>query len=432
MIKNQIKSLAREYFSQNNNHEIRTGLDYIPASGKVLDAEDLENLIEASLDLWLTSGRFTEEFEKKIAEVFGHKYGLFVNSGSSANLLAISALTSPALGTKRLRPGDEVITLAAGFPTTVNPIIQNGCVPVFVDIDIDHFGIPIDQLEEARSDRTRAVFVAHTLGNPFDAQAVKDFCLKYDLWFLEDCCDALGAKFNDQHVGTFGHISTVSFYPAHHITTGEGGAVMTSHPILKKILESFRDWGRDCWCSPGRDNSCKKRFGWSFEGGLPQGYDHKYVYSHIGYNLKATDLQAAVGVSQLRKLPLFIRKRRENFQILMDEIKTHVPGYESQIKFAQTLSGAEPSWFGFPITINNGNRLGVQKYLEAKKIGTRLLFGGNLIRQPLYKDSKYRVVGNLPNSDRIMTDTFWIGIYPALNQQHFRYMAKCLGEGLAQ
>jgi CDP-6-deoxy-D-xylo-4-hexulose-3-dehydrase len=429
MLKEKMRSLAKEYFDEHHRRTITPGTDYIPATGKVLDHEDLQNLIEASLDLWLTSGRFTKQFEEQIADFFGLRYCLFVNSGSSANLAAFSALTSPILGKDALMPGDEVITVAAGFPTTVNPILQNRCTPVFIDIEQGHFGISIDKLEAALSPKTAAVMIAHTLGNPFDAAAVKEFCDKHNLWFIEDCCDAFGATLQGKHVGTFGDLATMSFYPAHHITTGEGGAVLTSNPMLKKIAESFRDWGRDCWCPPGKDNSCKKRFGWNFED-LPEGYDHKYIYTHIGYNLKATDMQAAIGLSQIKKLPQFVKARRENFELLKNEIIRAIDGWEEKIEFATQIEGSQPSWFGFPITLKKNNRMQVQVHLEKNKIGSRLLFGGNLLKQPLYKKENLRSVGELRNTDRIMNDTFWLGVYPALQSQHFVYMAQKLKEAI--
>tara|TARA_R110000868_G_scaffold153644_11_gene379199 strand:+ start:8362 stop:9654 length:1293 start_codon:yes stop_codon:yes gene_type:complete len=409
--------------------EIEPGVGYIPPSGKVMDREDLVNLLESSLDMWLTAGRFAKEFEKNFAQFMQHKFCLLVNSGSSANLVAFSALTAPQLGERQVRPGDEVITVAAGFPTTVNPIIQHGCVPVFVDVALPDLGIDVSKLEAAKSDKTKAVMIAHTLGNPFDVKAVKEFCDKYNLWLVEDCCDAVGAKFDDKLVGTFGDIATVSFYPAHHMTMGEGGAVLTSNPKLKKLAESFRDWGRDCWCPPGKDDTCGKRFDQQFAD-LPEGYDHKYVYSHVGYNLKVSDMQAAVGCSQLKKLPGFIETRNKNTEILIASIKELIPNFDEYMYLPTALPGATPSWFGFPITLKKGNRKELTVFLENNKIGTRLLFAGNLLRQPLYKNKNVRVVGELVNTDNIMTNTFWVGIYPALDERHMKYIAQKLKEGL--
>lgn len=425
-MRNEIISKTREYFRSEKAKEIIPGENYIPVSGKVLDEEDLVNVVEASLDMWFTSGRFTKQFEKEFATFMNQKYCLLVNSGSSANLVAFSALTSPTLKERRIKAGDEVITVAAGFPTTVNPIIQNGCIPVFIDVDEHTHQIDIQNLEKALTGKTKAVMVAHTLGNAFNAQAVKDFCDKHNLWLIEDCCDAAGAKYDGKMVGTFGHISTVSFYPAHHITMGEGGAVLTSDPKLKKIAESFRDWGRDCWCPTGVDNSCGKRFGWEFED-LPNGYDHKYVYSHVGYNLKVSDMQAALGVSQLKKLSGFIEKRNLNFNYLHQKLKP----LEEFLSLPQATPNSEPSWFGFPISVKDNSpkkRNEITIFLEKNKIGTRLLFAGNLLRQPLYKHIDKRVIGDLVNTDKIMNDVFWVGIYPALGEKHLDYIATKLGE----
>nr|MBP9683008.1 lipopolysaccharide biosynthesis protein RfbH [Bacteriovorax sp.] len=383
----------------------------------------------SSLDLWLTAGRFANEFEKRFAVFMNQKFCLLVNSGSSANLVAFAALTSPSLGDRQVKPGDEVITVAAGFPTTVNPIIQHGCVPVFVDVTLPDYGIDTSLLEKALSPKTKAVMVAHTLGNPFDVKKVKAFCDAHKLWLVEDCCDAVGAKFDNQLVGTFGDISTVSFYPAHHMTMGEGGAVLTSNPRLKKIAESFRDWGRDCWCPPGKDNTCGKRFDQQFAD-LPEGYDHKYVYSHVGYNLKVSDMQAAIGCSQLDKLPGFIEQRNRNTETLIKLIKEKIPNHEEFMHLPTALEGATASWFGFAITLKKGSRRDLVNFLEKNKIGTRLLFAGNLTRQPLYKSKDFRVVGELKNTDVIMNHTFWVGIYPALNEIHMNYIAEKLREGL--
>ena len=384
----------------------------VPVSGRVFDADELRTLVDSSLDFWLTTGRYAAQFEKEFAQFCGVRSAVLVNSGSSANLLAVTALTSPALGPRRLLPGDEVITLAAGFPTTVNPIFQNRLVPVFVDVEVPAYNVDVAQLEAALSDRTRAVILAHTLGNPFNAGAVAAFARKHNLWLIEDCCDAVGASFDGKRVGTFGDLATVSFYPAHHITMGEGGAVLVSDPRLRTIVESFRDWGRDCWCDPGKDNTCGKRFDWQL-GDLPHGYDHKYTYSHIGYNLKVTDMQAAVGVAQLRKLPRFIEARRKNFETLHRGLADL-----SQLLLPEATEGSEPSWFGFPIAVRPESGLtrdAVAGALEAKRVATRLLFAGNLVRQPAYRESVFRTVGELPMSDFVMKNVFWIGTYPGLS-----------------
>jgi CDP-6-deoxy-D-xylo-4-hexulose-3-dehydrase len=395
------------------------GVSPVPVSGRVFDAADMQNLVDAGLDFWLTTGRFAAEFEKELARVAGTTGATLVNSGSSANLLALTALTSPKLGDRQLKPGDEVITVAAGFPTTLNPILQNRLVPVFVDVTIPTYNIDVTQLEAARSPRTRAVMIAHTLGNPFDLDAVTEFCHKYSLWLIEDCCDALGATYKGRNVGTFGDLATLSFYPAHHITMGEGGAVLTNDPSLKKLVESFRDWGRDCWCEPGRDNTCGKRFDWQL-GELPFGFDHKYTYSHIGYNLKATDMQAAVGVSQLRKLPNFVKVRRRNFRYLYEGLRD----LQEYLILPEATAGSEPSWFGFPIAVRSEGsftREDLVRHLNDKKIGTRLLFGGNLTRQPAYEGIAKRQIGKLPNSDFVMKRVFWIGVYPGLHEQELDY-----------
>jgi CDP-6-deoxy-D-xylo-4-hexulose-3-dehydrase len=427
-VRDEILLKVREYFNANSPKKIIPGKDYIPVSGKVLAEDDLVNVIDSGLDMWFTTGRFAKQFEKEFATFMEQKYCLLVNSGSSANLVAFASLTSPLLKERQIKPGDEVITVAAGFPTTVNPIIQHGCIPVFIDVEPDTHQIDIKKLELAFSPKTKAIMVAHTLGNPFNAKAVRDFCDKNNLWMVEDCCDAAGAKFNGQMVGTFGHIATVSFYPAHHITMGEGGAVLTNDPKLKKIAESMRDWGRDCWCPTGKDNSCGKRFGWEFED-LPNGYDHKYVYSHIGYNLKVSDMQAALGVSQLKKLPGFIQKRNENFAYLKVKL-SHLNHY---LSLPEVTPGGEASWFGFPITVKKTSaksRTEITRFLEENKIGTRLLFAGNLLRQPLYKHVEKRVIGELVNTDIIMNDVFWVGIYPALDTEHLDYIAKKIEEAL--
>ena len=400
------------------------GQTYVPVSGRVFDESDIQSLIDSSLDFWLTTGRYAAQFEKEFARVFNMRHAILVNSGSSANLLALTCLTSPALGDRRIRAGDEVITVATGFPTTVNPIFQNNLVPVFVDVDIPTYNVDVNQLEAAFSEKTRAVMIAHTLGNPFDLATVTNFCKEHDLWLIEDCCDAVGATYNGQPVGRFGDVASVSFYPAHHITMGEGGAVLTDKPKLKKLIESFRDWGRDCWCDPGKDNTCGKRFDWEL-GDLPHGYDHKYTYSHIGYNLKATDMQAAVGVSQLKKLPGFIRKRRENFDYLTKRL-SHLEDY---LLLPKATDNSNPSWFGFPIYIRPKaafTRDEAVRWLEAHKIGTRLLFGGNLIRQPAYREQKYRVVGDLARADEVMRRVFWLGVYPGLTEPMLDYVCDML------
>ncbi len=402
------------------------GESVIPPSGKVVGAREMQLMVEASLDCWLTTGRFNTEFEKKLAEFLGVKFLLSVNSGSSANLVAFSALTSPKLGERAIKKGDEVIGVAAGFPTTVNPIIQFGAIPVFVDVDMATHNINADLIEAAITPKTKAIMLAHTLGNPFNLSKVKALCEKYNLWLVEDCCDALGAKYDGKLVGTFGDIATLSFYPAHHITMGEGGAVFTNNPQLKMIAESFRDWGRDCYCAPGCDNTCGNRFGQQF-GSLPAGYDHKYVYAHLGYNLKITDMQAACGLAQLEKAQEFIDTRKRNYELL----KTRLSTLSDFIEIAQATPNSEPSWFGFPITLKESagvKRVDFVKFLDQNKIGTRLLFAGNLTRQPYFKDVEYRVVGELTNTDRTMNNTLWLGIYPALGAEHFEYVAEKMEE----
>ena len=424
-LRDQIIGLVRDYYTAAFPcEEFIPGETPVPVSGRVFDERELQYLIDASLDFWLTTGRFADQFEKEFARFFGLHHAILVNSGSSANLLALSCLTSPKLGERRLMPGDEVITVATGFPTTVNPIVQNQLVPVFVDITIPTYNVDCVQLEEAYSERTRAVVLAHTLGNPFDAGKVSDFARRHNLWFIEDCCDAVGASFRSKRVGTFGDLATVSFYPAHHITMGEGGCVLTDNTLLKTLVESFRDWGRDCWCDPGSDNTCHKRFDWQL-GDLPHGYDHKYTYSHIGYNLKATDMQAAVGVAQLNKLSAFIQKRNANFQSLYDGLKD----LEEYFILPEATPESSPSWFGFPIAVRPDtpfSRDQVVRYLESQKIATRLLFGGNLVRQPAYKDIEYRVVGDLRNSDFVMNQVFWVGVFPGLSKQALEYTKEVL------
>lgn len=424
-LRQQILELTATYFSEAfPSSEFHPDESPVPVSGKVIDSHDLCTVVDSVLDGWFTTGRFAEQFERKLARFVGVRGASFVNSGSSANLVALSALTSPKLGERRLKPGDEVITVAAGFPTTVNPIIQNGLVPVFVDVTVPTYEIDVTQLEAARSDRTRAIMVAHTLGNVFDLDAITEFARKYNLWLIEDCCDALGSTWRGRTVGTFGDIATVSFYPAHHITTGEGGAILTNQPPLQVLIESFRDWGRDCWCQPGKDNTCGKRFEWQL-GTLPYGYDHKYTYSHIGYNLKATDMQAALGLSQIEKLPAFIERRKHNFQYLRAALKP----LEDVLILPEATPGSDPSWFGFPIGVRENapfRREELTRALENRKIGTRLLFGGNLTRQPAYTESSYRVVGDLRNTDYVMNNVFWIGVYPGLTEEMLRFVAETI------
>lgn len=392
----------------------------VPPSGKVIGAPELQHMVEASLDGWLTTGRFNTAFEERLARFVGVKHALTVNSGSSANLVAFATLTSPLLGERAIRPGDEVIGVAAGFPTTVNPIIQCGAVPVFVDVEIGTYNIDASQLEAAITPRTKAIMLAHTLGNPFNLDVVQRVCQQHGLWLVEDCCDALGATYQGRKVGTFGDLATLSFYPAHHITMGEGGAVLTSNDELRRIAESFRDWGRDCWCPPGHDNTCKKRWDWLL-GQLPFGYDHKYTYSHIGYNLKITDMQAAVGLGQMDRLDGFIADRRRNFKALKDGLAD----LQDVLILPEATAKSDPSWFGFPITVRADapfSRDDLVKALNTHKVATRLLFGGNLLRQPYMLGRDYRVVGDLTNSDMVMTNTFWIGVFPGLTPAHIDYM----------
>lgn len=399
------------------------GKTMVPASGKVLGAEELVNLVDASLDAWLTTGRFNDAFEKKLAAYLGVPHVLSCNSGSSANLLALTALTSPLLGERALKAGDEVITAAAGFPTTANPIMQNGLIPVFVDSHIPSYNPLPQAIEAAISDKTRAIMIAHTLGNPFAAAEIRAIAERHNLWLIEDCCDALGSTYNNQKVGTFGHLGTLSFYPAHHITMGEGGAVFTSDPLLKRIVESFRDWGRDCWCNPGCDNTCGKRFDWQL-GELPAGYDHKYVYSHLGYNLKITDMQAAIGLAQLDRLENFITARQNNFAYLSERLA----GVD-HLTLPVATPGSKPSWFGFPITLAEDapfKRVDLLRYLEQQKIGTRLLFAGNLTRQPYMANRQYRIANTLTNADHIMNQTFWLGLWPGLETSALEHIGQSL------
>lgn len=424
-LRTQILDLVGEYYEAAfAPRPFVAGETSIPVAGKVFDASEMCSLVDSALDFWLTTGRFAAQFEREFASYYGVRNAILVNSGSSANLVALSCLTSAKLGDRRLRPGDEVITLAAGFPTTINPILQNGLTPVFVDVQIPTYNVDVSQLEPALSEKTRAVMIAHTLGNPCDLGAVTEFAKRHDLWFIEDCCDAVGASYQGRKAGTFGDLATTSFYPAHHITMGEGGCVLTDKPLLKTLAESFRDWGRDCWCEPGKDNTCAKRFDWKL-GELPYGYDHKYTYSHIGYNLKLTDMQAAVGVAQLAKLPGFLEARKRNFRRLREGLSD----LEEFFVLPCPTPQSDPSWFGFPIAVRPGApfcRNDVVGCLESKKIATRLLFGGNLVRQPAYRDVPRRVIGALENTDFVMERLFWIGLYPGLSNQMLDYMLETL------
>jgi len=421
-LRRTILELVAEYHGEAfSEREFRPGESPVPVSGRVFDASEIQHLVDASLDFWLTTGRFAAQFEREFARIFGLNHAVLVNSGSSANLVALSCLTSPSLGERQLLPGDEVITVAAGFPTTVNPIIQNGLIPVFVDVTIPTYNVDVAMLEEAVSPRTKAVMLAHTLGNPFDLDTVTAFVERHGLWLIEDCCDALGSTYRGRQVGTFGDLATVSFYPAHHITMGEGGCVLTAKARLKKLVESFRDWGRDCWCEPGKDNTCGKRFDWQL-GSLPCGYDHKYTYSHIGYNLKATDMQAAVGVAQLAKLADFIAARRRNFDLLYAGLAP----LQEYFVLPEATAQSEPSWFGFPIAVRPEapfTRNEVVRHLESHGVATRLLFGGNLVRQPAYANVSYRQVGALENADFVMNQVFWIGVFPGLTTTMLDHVA---------
>jgi CDP-6-deoxy-D-xylo-4-hexulose-3-dehydrase len=423
-----IDSMVKAFSKSNKKKRLIPGQDFLPHAAKITTESDIRLLSEATLDSWFTAGRFSKEFESRLQEFYGLRSASLVNSGSSANLVALSALTSKTLGDKRISAGSEVITVAAGFPTTVNPIIQNGAIPVFIDIDIPSYNLDLSKLEESLSNKTRAVMIAHTLGNPFGLKQIKDFCDSNNLWLVEDNCDAFGSKFDGKLTGTFGDISTLSFYPAHHITTGEGGAVLTNSPRLRVLIESFRDWGRDCYCLPGKDNTCQKRFTQEL-GNLPFGYDHKFAYSHVGYNLKMSDMQAALGVAQMSQIASFIQKRQANWQYLYNQIRNLEDFYILPTHDEKST----PSWFGFALTIRQDNtdkRIKILNFLAEKKIGTRLLFAGNLTKQPGYLDVPHRIIGELTNTDKVTADTFWVGCWPGLNENHLDYIAQALRESI--
>jgi CDP-6-deoxy-D-xylo-4-hexulose-3-dehydrase len=422
LLRQQIAQLVDEYAAiQYTPKAFTPGTTVVPPSGKVLDAAELKNMVEASLDGWLTTGRFNEAFEKRLAEYLGVKFLITTNSGSSANLLAFTTLTSPRLGERAIKSGDEVIGVAAGFPTTVNPILQFGAVPVFVDIDLASHNIDADKIEAAISPKTKAIMLAHSLGNPFNIKVVMEICRKHGLWLIEDNCDALGSRYDGQLTGTFGDIGTLSFYPAHHITMGEGGAVFTNNHELKLLAESFRDWGRDCYCAPGKDNTCGKRFCWKL-GNLPEGYDHKYTYSHLGYNLKITDMQAACGLAQMDKLDSFVQARKDNFAYLRNRLAS----CEEFLILPEATPNSDPSWFGFLMTIrpeSDVRRVDLINYLDQNKIGTRLLFAGNLTRQPYMLGRNFRISGDLTNTDLVMNNSFWVGVYPGLTEEMLSFIA---------
>ncbi len=428
-LRNKILDLTEQYAQlAHNNQTFDVGVSPVPVSGRVYGAEEIRTLVDASLDFWLTTGRFNDAFEKKLSKYLGVQFALTANSGSSANLLAVAALTSPLLEDRALKPGDEVITVAASFPTTVNPLLLYGLVPVFVDIHIPTYNAIVEQIEKAITKKTKAIVMAHTLGNPFDLVPIMKLVEKHNLWLIEDCCDALGSLYDNKKVGTFGHIATISFYPAHHITMGEGGAVITNHPKFDRILKSLRDWGRDCWCDPGKVNTCGKRFAWEL-GRLPKGYDHKYIYSHIGFNLKITDMQAAVGLAQLDRLERFIEIRKHNFTYLKAKLKP----YEEWLILPEATKNSDPSWFGFLITMReneNFSREDLMRYLSEHKVGTRLLFAGNIIKQPYFKNQNFRIIGNLENTDNVMRNTFWLGVYPKLTDEMLDYVVEQIGNFL--
>jgi len=427
-INDNLKSSLKGVMERNIQKDIISGIDYIPVTGKKIDENDLLYAVDATLDGWLTTGRYSKEFEYNLAKYIGAKKSILVNSGSSANLVAFYSLTSPSLGKRAIQKGDEVITVAAGFPTTINPLIQFGCIPVFVDINIPTYNIDVNKIEEAITPKTKAIMIAHALGNPFNLEVIQGIAKKYNLWLIEDDCDSLGATYNGQKTGSFGDLATLSFYPAHHITMGEGGAVLINNRRLQMPALSFRDWGRDCYCETGCDNTCKRRFEWKL-GDLPEGYDHKYIYSHIGFNLKVTDMQAAIGLSQLLKIDQFVYKRRENHKKLYELMKP----LEDFFILPEKTPNSNPSWFGFMITIRDSKKINRNKlvqYLEENKIGTRLFFGGNMTKQPAYLNIKKKVIGSLVNSEKVMNDSFWIGVWPGLNENHLSFIVEIISKYL--
>ncbi len=428
-LRNTILDLTEEYCAGSHApEEFVPGKRPVPVSGRVYGAREMRSLVDSALDFWLTTGRFNEAFEDRLSEYIGVQYASTANSGSSANLLAVAALTSSHLGDRALKPHDEVITTAVNFPTTVNPLLLYGLLPVFVDVHVPTYNALAGDVEKAITKKTRAIILAHTLGNPFEVEKVTALAQKHNLWLIEDCCDALGSVYGERKVGTYGHLGTFSFYPAHHITMGEGGAVCTSNPRLQRIVESFRDWGRDCWCATGQDNTCEKRFGWQL-GSLPKGYDHKYIYSHAGYNLKITDMQAAVGLAQMDRVEEFVEARRRNFNFLLSQLKAE----EEHFILPEATPNSEPSWFGFPLTLRTGcpfTREDLLRWLNDRKIGTRLVFAGNIIRQPYFANRPHRVSGSLENTDTVMRDTFWLGVYPGLTQEMLAYVVQSVHEFL--